>query len=176
MKGKEAFPLQEQPKQIPLELEEVDMYVLFARMFAHITREVEAACGEAGVAAVREGVRKFGTERGHHIAQRATAGGHVNDAAHYLSCYDMGRSGYFSSSDRVDGDTVEQTFDKCVFAETWMRDGCEAQGIHYCQMIDPAIAAGYNPAFCCEHDKHFFKDGQCHFRFTMENNEKEERL
>lgn len=166
--------MQENPQQTKLELEEVDMYVLFARMFAHITREVEAACGEKGVAAVRAGVRKFGEERGRHIARRAAAKGYTNDAEHYLSCYDMGRSGYFSSADQVGPGRVEQTFDRCVFAETWMRDGCEAQGIHYCQMIDPAIAAGYNPRFCCEHDKHFFADGQCHFVFTLDGTQPKE--
>ena len=51
-------------KDKDLELEPVDMYVLFAKMFSHITREVEKACGEEGVRAVREGVRQFGLERG----------------------------------------------------------------------------------------------------------------
>ena len=105
-------------KQVALELEEVNMYVLFARMFAHITREVERACGEQGVAAVRAGVRSFGEERGRNIAARAAAQGHAPDAAHYLPCYDMGRSGYFHSEDSVSADSVEQCFDKCVFAET----------------------------------------------------------
>ncbi len=162
-----------QPKneQTPLELEEVNMYVLFARIFAHITREVERACGEQGVAAVRAGVRAFGEERGRNIAARAAAQGHAPDAQHYLSCYDMGRSGFFHSCDTVRDDCVEQDFDKCVFAETWMRDGCERWGIHYCEVIDPAIARGYHAAFCCEHDKHFFKDGRCHFKFTMQPEE-----
>ena len=38
-----------------LELEPVNMYVLFARMFADIAREVEADFGEAGIQAVRRG-------------------------------------------------------------------------------------------------------------------------
>lgn len=50
---------QEERGQVPLELEEVDMYVLFARMFAHIAREVELACGERGIEAVRAGVRSL---------------------------------------------------------------------------------------------------------------------
>ena len=58
-------------KDKDLELEPVDMYVLFAKMFSHITREVEKACGEEGVRAVREGVRQFGLERGRNIAERA---------------------------------------------------------------------------------------------------------
>ena len=165
--------MSEKNDQVRLETEEVDMYVLFARMFAHITREVERACGEKGVAAVREGVRTFGEDRGRNIAARAAKMGHSADAQHYLSCYDMARSGYFHSSDTVSENKVEQDFDHCVFAETWMKDGCEKWGIHYCELIDPAIAHGFNPNFKCDHDKHFFKDGCCHFKFTMEP-EKEE--
>ena len=150
-----------------LELEPVNMYVLFAKMFAHITREVEKACGDKGVEAVREGVRPFGEERGRDIARRAKAMGHDVTPEFYLSCYDMGRSDYFTSEDQVNKETVEQNFTQCVFAEQWMKDHDEAYGIHYCQMIDPAIAKGYNEEFECIHDKHFFKDGCCHFLFQM---------
>ena len=154
-------------KDEKLELEEVDMYVLFAKMFAHITREVEAACGEAGVKAVREGVRKFGEERGRNIAERARQMGHEVTPEFYLSCYDMGRSDYFASEDTVSSDQVEQLFTQCVFAEQWMKDHDEKYGIHYCEMIDPAIAKGYHENFECIHDKHFFHDGCCHFLFRM---------
>lgn len=148
-----------------LELEEVDMYVLFARMFSHITREVEKACGEEGVKAVREGVRQFGLERGRNIAARAKTMGHEVTPEFYLSCYDMGRSDYFTSEDKVSPEQVEQNFTDCVFANTWMKDHDEKYGIHYCEMIDPAIAEGYDENFECIHDKHFFKDGCCHFLF-----------
>ena len=163
----------EQQKQVALELEEVNMYVLFARMFAHIAREVEEACGEKGIEALRAGVRSFGEERGRNIAARAAAQGHEADAEHYLSCYDMGRSGYFHSRDTVSKGRVEQEFDRCVFAETWMRDGCQRWGIHYCEIIDPAIAKGYHPDMECIHDQHFFRDGRCHFVFQMNQKEAE---
>ncbi|WP_125143269.1 L-2-amino-thiazoline-4-carboxylic acid hydrolase [Clostridium transplantifaecale] len=151
-----------------LELEPVDMYVLFAKMFSHITREVEKACGEDGVKAVREGVRQFGLERGRNIAERAKAMGHENDAKSYLSCYDMGRSELFKSENDIREKTVEQNFTECIFAKQFMEDHDEKYGIHYCEMIDPAIAEGYNEKFKCTHDKHFFKDGCCHFLFEME--------
>lgn len=155
-----------------LELEEVDMYVLFARMFAHITEQVEKKFGEEGVTAVREGVRQFGLERGKNIAQRAKSMGHEISPEFYLSCYDMGRSDYFTSDDKVSKDLVEQDFSQCVFADTWTKDGTQKYGIHYCNMIDPAIAEGYCKNFECIHDKHFFKDGCCHFVFKMKDEEK----
>lgn len=154
-----------------LDLEPVDMYVLFARLFADITREVEKAFGDAGIQAVREGVRIFGEKRGKDIARRAKLLGHENDAEHYLSSYDMGRSDFFSSDNIIKEKSVEQVFTQCVFAKTWQEDGDERYGIHYCEMIDPAIAHGYNPCFACNHDKHFFKDGQCHFLFEMKQEE-----
>lgn len=150
-----------------LELEPVNMYVLFARMFACITKEVEDSFGEEGVNAVREGVRIFGEARGKDIARRACNRGHDTDAQNYLSCYDMARSEHFSSENDICQNTVEQTFTKCVFAEQFMKDGTERYGIHYCEMIDPAIAKGYNENFECTHDKHFFRDGCCHFLFEM---------
>lgn len=156
-------------KMEELELPEVNMYILFARLFAHITKEVEDACGEKGVEAIRKAVSEFGEERGRDIAARAAAKGYDTTPEHYLSCYDMGRSGFFHSSDDVSAKRVEQDFDRCVFAETWMKDGTEKYGIHYCQMIDPAIARGYNKDFECIHDKHFFKDGGCHFVFKMKD-------
>lgn len=156
-------------KDEKLEIEEVNMYVLFARMFARITEEVQKECGEKGVQAVREGVRQFGLRRGEDIARRAKEAGHETDLLHYLSCYDMGRSGYFTSNDTVTADKIEQTFTDCVFANTWTKDGDQEYGIHYCQMIDPAIAEGYNKEMECIHDKHFFKDGMCHFCFKMKD-------
>ena len=154
-------------KDKDLELEPVDMYVLFAKMFSHITREVEKACGEEGVRAVREGVRQFGLERGRNIAERAKAMGHENDAKSYLPCYDMGISELFNSENDIREDSIEQLFTECIFAKQWMEDHDEAYGIHYCEMIDPSIAEGYNENFKCTHDKHFFKDGCCHFLFEM---------
>lgn len=165
----ETEEMLERPGRQQLELEETNMYVLFARMFASITKEVEARCGRDGVEAVREGVRQFGLERGKNIADRARQMGHEADLRHYLSCYDMGRSGYFNSEDRVEADEVEQTFDRCIFAETWMSDHTQQWGIHYCELIDPSIACGYDPRMECCHDRHFFKDGQCHFLFKMKD-------
>ncbi len=154
-----------------LELMPVNMYILFARMFAHIAREVENSCGENGIKAVREGVRKFGEERGRNIAERAISMGHEATPEYYLSCYDMARSDYFRSEDTVGKEVVEQTFTKCIFAEQWIRDGNERYGTHYCQLIDPSIAKGFCENFECIHDKHFFKDGYCHFLFRMKEKE-----
>ena len=86
-----------------------------------------------------------------------------------LNLTDKRKPDYFYSEDDVKSHSVEQVFTKCVFAKTWTDDGDEKYGIHYCQIIDPAIACGYNEHLKCTHDKHFFKDGQCHFLFEMQD-------
>ncbi|MBC8532127.1 L-2-amino-thiazoline-4-carboxylic acid hydrolase [Gehongia tenuis] len=154
-------------KDRDLDLEPVSMYVLFARLFAHITKEVGEQCGEVGIQAVREGVRQFGLERGRDIARRAKALGHENDLEHYLSSYDMGRADDFNSVNTLCDEGLIQDFSGCVFAEQWQKDGTEKYGIHYCEVIDPSIAEGYNANMECIHDQHFFKDGKCHFCFRM---------
>jgi hypothetical protein len=66
---------------------------------------------------------------------------------------------------------------RCLIFDQWEKDGMQEYGILYCQMIDPAIAMGYNPNLEVVHDKHFFEDGGCNFCFKMKkNNEKQVKL
>ena len=145
--------MEKEYQQTELELEETNMYILFARMFACIAREVGEKFGDEGIRAVREGVRQFGEARGRNIADRASAMGH--------------------EADLVTESEIEQDFDRCVFAETWMNDHTEEYGIHYCELIDPSIARGYNKQMECCHDEHFFDKGRCHFIFRMKDGEQE---
>lgn len=145
----------------------VNMYILFARLFYHLAKEAEESFGEAGTEAVRRAVWNFGTERGRDIAERARMKGCPNDIEHYLSCYDMERSEYFKSEDTLRDGKIEENFTECIFAKTFSEAGMEKYGIHYCELVDPAIAYGYNKAMKCEHDAHFFQDGRCHFVFEM---------
>ena len=123
----------------------VNMYILFARLFYHLTKEAEDAFGEAGVEAMRRGVWNFGVERGKDIAKRAAAKGCQNDIEHYLSCYDMERSEHFRSEDTIRDGEIEEVFTECVFAHTFSEDGMEKYGIHYCELVDLAIAGHIFP-------------------------------
>lgn len=147
--------------------EPVSMYTLFARLFAHIAREVCDRFGEAGEEAIKSGVQAFGEERGRSIAERAMANGCEIDVRSYLSNYDMGRSNDFTAENTFGDNRVEQLFTQCVFADQWMKDGNEKYGILYCSVIDPAIAKGYSDDMECIHEKHIFKDGVCSFCFKL---------
>lgn len=147
--------------------EPVSMYVMFAKMFAYMAKEVCDRFGEEGEQAVRDAVEKFGMERGADIAMRAAANGLENIPANYLNNYDMERSNDFTSEDTYGENKVEQVFTDCVFANQWTKDGMQKYGKLYCDMIDPSIARGYNKDMECIHDKHFFTHGSCTFCFKL---------
>lgn len=151
-------------------LEPVSMYNIAAQLFAHVAKAVIDKYGEEAREAIKEGVRALGEERGKDIARRAAIVGETNEIENYLTNYDMGRSELFEYETLNNEKKIEQNFTKCVFADQWQKDGMEEYGVLYCEMIDPAIAKGFNPNLEVVHDKHFFKDGVCHFCFYMKNN------
>jgi len=150
-------------------LEAHTIYAVMARIFAHVSKAMVEQFGEQGREAVLNGVRTFGEERGRDIARRAAAAGKPNTKDHYLSNYDMGRSDLFEYETTFHPTEIEQTFTKCAFGEQWKKDGMHEYGILYCQMIDPAIAKGFNPNFEVIHDRYILKEGECHFRFQMKD-------
>lgn len=152
-------------------MEPASMYGIMAKLFAHVAKAVVDRFGEEGREAVMEGVRTFGEERGRDIARRAAAVGESNDMESYLPNYDMGRSDLFEYDTTYHPKEIEQTFTKCAFAEQWKKDGMEEYGILYCHMIDPAIAKGFNPNFEVIHDQYILREGICHFRFQMKDEE-----
>jgi hypothetical protein len=146
------------------------IYSLMAKLFAQVTKVVVDVYGEEGKDVIREGVRTFGEERGKGIAERASHMGKPNTIENYLSNYDMGRSDLFEYESIFKPELIEQTFTKCPFGQQWADDNMHEFGILYCQMIDPAIAKGYNPEFEVEHDQFVLKEGICHFNFRLKNN------
>lgn len=145
----------------------VSWSTLFCRLFANIAKEVVDKFGEEGEKAIRDGVWAFGVERGRNIAERAKAGGCKIDAFSYLSNYDMGRGDDFTANNTYGDNQVEQLFSQCGFADQWLADGTERYGKLYCDVIDPAIAAGYSDDMECIHDKRIYEDGVCSFCFRM---------
>lgn len=143
------------------------IYSSMAQLFAHVAKTIVDEYGEAGKNAIREGVRTFGEERGKGIANRAAHLGKQNTIENYLTNYDMGRSELFEYENEYEPEVIEQTFTKCPFGQQWADDDMHEYGILYCEMIDPAIAKGYNPNFEVEHDQYILKEGVCHFKFKL---------
>ncbi|MFJ5763464.1 L-2-amino-thiazoline-4-carboxylic acid hydrolase [Neobacillus sp. NPDC093182] len=152
-------------------IESITMFSIMAKLFAQVSKAVVDCFGEEGREVIMEAVRTFGEERGRNIAKRAAMAGEPNEIDHYLSNYDMGRSELFQYETLFHPKEIEQTFTKCAFAEQWIKDGMQEYGILYCQMIDPAIAKGFNRNFEVVHDQYILKEGVCHFRFQMKKEE-----
>ena len=151
------------------------MFAIMAKLFAHIAKVMVETYGkEEGERVMMDSVGAFGEERGRDIALRAAAVGKPNTMENYLSNYDMGRSELFEYETHFHPKEIEQSFTKCAFAEQWKKDGMEDYGILYCHMIDPSIAKGYNPNFEVVHDQYVLREGTCHFRFQMKDDEQSE--
>ncbi|MEB1808319.1 MAG: L-2-amino-thiazoline-4-carboxylic acid hydrolase [Bacillaceae bacterium] len=154
--------------------DDLTIYSLMAKLFAQVTRAVVDVYGEEGKDVIREGVRTFGEERGQGIAHRAAHLGKPNTIENYLSNYDMGRSELFEFENIFKPQSIEQTFTKCPFGQQWADDNMHEYGILYCEMIDPAVAKGYNPNFEVDHDQYVLKEGVCHFNFRLEEKSKQD--
>jgi hypothetical protein len=151
------------------------MFAIMAKLFAHIAKVMVETYGkEQGERVMMDSVGAFGEERGRDIARRAAAVGKPNTMENYLSNYDMGRSELFEYETHFHPKEIEQSFTKCAFAEQWKKDGMEDYGILYCHMIDPSIAKGYNPNFEVVHDQYVLREGTCHFRFQMKDEDQRE--
>ncbi|MFC8684974.1 L-2-amino-thiazoline-4-carboxylic acid hydrolase [Brevibacillus porteri] len=150
---------------------DLTIYALMAKLFAQLSKAVVDPYGDEGKDTVREGVRTFGEERGRGIAQRARVNGEKNTILNYLSNYDMGRSDLFTYTSEFKLEEIEQNFTACPFGQQWADDSMHEYGILYCEMIDPAIARGYNPKFEVEHDQYVLKQGNCHFRFKLKESD-----
>lgn len=151
---------------------ELTPFARFSKLFAQIAKPVVDTYGEQGEEAVKEAVRRYGEKRGNGIAQRARTNGYPNTVEHYLTHYDMGRSDLFEIETLYKENEIEQTFTHCPLGQQWADDGMHEYGILYCQMIDPAIAAGYNKKFEVVHDEYVLKEGQCHFLFQLKDGAK----
>ena len=72
--------------------EPVSMFVLFARFFSILAKNLEKEFGEKGLEILKQSVIDWGGARGKDIARRAAQRGQKNDLDAYLPNYDMERS------------------------------------------------------------------------------------
>jgi len=145
----------------------VSMFVLFARLFSIVAKNLENEFGQKGLEVLAKSVKEFGVARGQDIARRAEAQGEDNSIGNYLKNYDMERSELFGYVTEYKDNKIYQEFTRCIFAETWMNAGEEKYGRIYCENIDPAIAEGFNKDLQCEHDNIMYKDKKCTFCFKI---------
>lgn len=143
----------------------VSMFVLFAKFFSILAKNMEKEFGQKGLDILKQSVIDWGMARGKDIARRAKNSGQENTLDAYLPNYDMERSELFGYNTTYENNEIHQYFDRCVFAETWMTADEEKYGRIYCENIDPALITGFNENLECVHDHIMYKDNHCTFCF-----------
>lgn len=137
-----------------------------AMLFAFLARHTLARCGEAGAAALREGVIRYGEQRGRRMARRAAQDGMPLDAASYLLYGEWqaaaGETDFHAAQYEP---RVELVSTVCPWFATWREAGMLAEGAYYCRDVDAALARGFGgPALCL--DSNLVRgDGCCAFHF-----------
>jgi hypothetical protein len=139
-----------------------------ALLFGLVAREIIARVGqEAGEAAVRAAVRRYGEQRGRRMALRAVANGDELSMTSFLT-YGEWRSGTGLGQQELgeEGSHVRMTVPRCAWALTWMEADLSLYGRLYCQEIDQALVRGFNPDLIIDVNKTQTNDGEpCDFLY-----------
>jgi len=116
-------------------------------LYAYIAREALGLPG--GREAVREAVRVYGNERGARMAQRALQDGLPLNAENFLL---YGEWFHPESQMVLEGCEPEVHLQNrsCPWFEAWKAEGMLAQGRHYCEVVDAALADGFSPGMVME--------------------------
>jgi hypothetical protein len=118
-----------------------------ALLFAWISRAVVQRVGaERGEAVVREGVRRYGQQRGRRMALRAQAHGEALSMFNYLIYGEWRAEGSQSEQRVLASDPhfhVQVT--GCPWHAVWQAHDLIPYGRLYCLEIDEALVRGYNP-------------------------------
>jgi len=116
-----------------------------ATLYHCMAAEVVAEFGDAGEAAVRRAVLKYGEARGKKIREEVLAKGLPLTVANLSKFYDLPLPlAWVSDKIRVEDNCLEKQVTYCPFAEEWKRLGGEKLGLIYCEQ-DLSMRAAYNP-------------------------------
>lgn len=115
-----------------------------ALLIAWLAQETVQRFGEKGRAAIREGVRRYGEERGRRMAARARAAGHALDLLSFLVFGEIDTS---ANTWKIVRTTpyFELHAKKCGWHDVWVKSNLIEAGGLYCHEIDDAILHGFNP-------------------------------
>jgi hypothetical protein len=116
-------------------------------LFAWISRAVVRRAGaERGEAVVREGVRRYGQQRGRRMALRAQADGEALNMLNYLIYGEWWAEGSKSEQRVLASDPhFHVQVAGCLWHATWQAHDLVPYGRLYCLEIDEALIEGFNP-------------------------------
>lgn len=129
-------------------------------LLASVAREAGSRFGNDGLDMVGEAVRRFGEERGRHIARTVRDAGKPLTLMNFFLYHDMDTSGNETVPELVEGELHVRVF-RCVLAERLKEFGLEEYGKHYCMPIDLATLRGYNPKLEIEIKSQLTRGADC---------------
>lgn len=128
-----------------MDLEEIGLEQ-HALIIAWLAQETIQRYGERGEAAIREGVRRYGRERGRRMAARARAAGKPLDVIGFLAFGEIDTSGNTWKVART-APFLEMQALQCAWHDAWEKHHLLDAGRFYCLEVDDAIMHGFDPDF-----------------------------
>lgn len=122
-----------------------------AMMFAFLCRQAVLAKGEEGRAAIQEGMKRYGRERGMRMAARARANG---DPAALWTEQAYGEwttdyPGQMQFGTVRTEPTLVTYISKCAWCEAWKKYDILEYGREYCVNVDAAVYEGFDTGAEC---------------------------
>jgi hypothetical protein len=149
---------------VDVDIEQMGL-VHHALLFGWLAQETVQRYGDNGRAVIREGVRRYGEERGRRMAERARSIGRPLDLISYLVFGEIDTSGNTWKIARKQP-FLEVHALKCAWHEVWQQNDMLDVGGLYCLEVDDAIMHGFNPDFEFEVDATLSNDAPfCRFLY-----------
>ncbi len=118
-----------------------------AMLFGWIAREVVQQAGQdKGERAIRQGVRRYGEQRGRRMALRALADGHALDMRSFMLYGEWRDRGGDSHKQEMTDTTphAKVQIHSCSWNTTWEEESLIPYGRLYCLEVDEALVRGFN--------------------------------
>ena len=122
-----------------------------AMMFAFLSRAAIEAKGEAGRAAIQDGMIRYGKERGARMAERARKAG---DPVELWTNQAYGEwkpdyAGQMEFGTLRTEPTYRTYISRCAWCDAWKKNGILEYGREYCVNVDAAVYEGFGCGAVC---------------------------
>ena len=122
-----------------------------AMMFAFLSRAAIEAKGEAGRAAIQDGMIRYGKERGARMSERARKAG---DPVELWTNQAYGEwkpdyAGQMEFGTLRTEPTYRTYISKCAWCDAWKKNGILEYGREYCVNVDAAVYEGFGCGAVC---------------------------
>lgn len=123
-----------------------------ATLFALLARQAVTRCGEAGKAAILDGMTIYGKERGARIAKAALAHGDELNVITNQAYGEWvpGKTDHMEAGFLRTEPTLQTYVTRCPWCDAWKKHNLLEYGKLYCINVDKAVYHGFHPDFECK--------------------------